>query len=459
MCVNEFLFRFNISLSLIYSLIKQKVSLNRRNFVKAACGALPFVASPFVSRLSFARSRSPWVTRQGTIKIGLLWSLTGHLSVIEKPSRDVGLFWVDQVNKNGGVDGIKIEPIVIDAKSDMKAYREGIKHLMLEEKVLATFGGYTSASRRAVMPLVTLNNGLFYYPTCYEGRECWQHIICTGPIANQHSYDLIPYMVKNFGPRAYFIGSNYVWPKESNRNAKHWLEKAKGELVGVSYMPLGHGDFEQIFKIVKRLQPDWIFSTVVGDSDIYLRKEYIKAGFSPDKLPTASLTTSEMEVKLMGAEYGEGHILSAPYFQSLNSKTNYKFVDQFLESFYGTSGVTHYNMEETYLTFLYFKKAIELIIKEQGVHAINPTNVRHYTAGLELSENESPEGAVRIDPKNFNSWLTPKIGMFDENGQINLLFQQKQTIAPNPYLLYPQRGECLTTGLHLPDGKIVKAAS
>ena len=435
------------------------MAIDRRNFLKASCAASSLLASMLIPRLSNARSRSPWITKHGTIKIGLLWSLTGHLSVIEKPSRDVGLFWVDEINKNGGVAGFQIEPIVIDAKSDMKAYREGIRHLMLNENVLATFGGYTSASRRAVMPLVTLNNGLFYYPTCYEGRECWQHIICTGPIANQHSYDLIPYMVKHFGPRAYFIGSNYVWPMESNRNAQRWLEKIDGELVGESYMPLGQGNFSPIFKQIKKIQPDWIFSTVVGNSDIFLRKEYVKAGFRPDKLPTASLTTSEMEVKLMGREYGEGHILSAPYFQSLNNDTNYLFVDKFLGSLYGESGVTHYNMEETYLTFLYFNKAVELLVKEEGESAINPMNVRKYSAGLELSDQESPEGAVLIDPKNFNSWLTPKIGEFDANGQIKLLFQQDKTISPDPYMLYPQRGECTTTGLHLPNGKVIKAAS
>lgn len=435
------------------------MALDRRKFLQASCAASSMLGWPLVPGLSRATSSSPWITKHGTIKIGLLWSLTGHLSVIEKPSRDVGLFWVDNINKNGGVAGFQIEPIVIDAKSDMKTYRQGIHDLMLKENVLATFGGYTSASRRAVMPLVTLNNGLFYYPTCYEGRECWQHIICTGPIANQHSYDLIPYMVKKFGPRAYFIGSNYVWPRESNRNAKTWLEKAGGALVGESYMPLGHGEFDPIFKNVKRLQPDWIFSTVVGDSDLYLRRNYIKAGFSPDKLPTASLTTSEMEVKLMGAEYGEGHILSAPYFQSLNNETNNKFVDQFLGSQYGESGVTHYNMEETYLTFLYFKKAVERLAKEEKQSAINPMKLRHYSAGLKLSDQESPEGEVHIDAQNFNSWLTPKIGKFDSNGQIKLLFQQDQLIPPNPYILYPQRGECVTDGLHLPSGKLVKAAS
>ncbi len=435
------------------------MAIDRRKFLKASCAASSLLASPFIPKLSNARSSSPWITKRGTIKIGLLWSLTGHLSVIEKPSRDVGLYWVDKINKNGGVAGFQIEPIVIDARSDMKTYREGIQNLMLNENVLATFGGYTSASRRAVMPLVTLNNGLFYYPTCYEGRECWQHIICTGPIANQHSYDLIPYMVKRFGPRAYFIGSNYVWPKESNRNAERWLEKADGELTGESYMPLGQGNFGPIFKKLKKLQPDWIFSTVVGDSDIYLRKEYIKEGFSPDILPTASLTTSEMEVKLMGKRYGEGHILSAPYFQSLTNETNQQFVDQFLASQYGESGVTHYNMEETYLTFLYFKKAVELLVKEEGESAINPMKLRQYSAGLELTEQESPEGAVHIDQKNFNSWLTPKIGKFDGNGQIKLLYQQDHAIQPDPYILYPQRGECMTTGLHLPNGKVVKAAS
>jgi len=434
------------------------MAINRRDFIKATCAASTLL-TPVTPILSSAKSSSPWISKHGTIKIGLLWSLTGHLSVIEKPSRDVGLYWVDKINKSGGVAGFQIEPVVIDARSDMKTYREGIQHLMLNENVLATFGGYTSASRRAVMPLVTLNNGLFYYPTCYEGRECWQHIICTGPIANQHSYDLIPYMVKHFGPRAYFIGSNYVWPKESNRNAQRWLEKAGGELTGEAYMPLGQGNFDPIFKNIKKLQPDWIFSTVVGDSDLLLRKEYYKAGFSPDNLPTASLTTSEMEVKLMGEAYGEGHILSAPYFQSLNNQTNQQFVDQFLASQYGESGVTHYNMEETYLTFLYFKKAVERLVKEENVSAINPMKLRQYSAGLALSKEESPEGAVHIDQNNFNSWLTPKIGKFDGNGQIELLFQQDQTIHPDPYILYPQRGECSTSGLHLPNGKIVKAAS
>lgn len=437
-------------------------SISRRRALKLSVACTSLLAAPAIfnnTSRADAEVKLPWPANGRKIKVGLLWSLTGHLSVIEKPSRDVALFWIDEVNKAGGVAGFQIEPITIDAKSDMKTYRTGILDLIRKEQVLATFGGYTSASRRAVMPLVTQNNSLFYYPTCYEGRECWQNIICTGPIANQHSFDLIPYMVRNHGPRSYFIGSNYVWPKESNRNASRWLADIGGELVGEGYVPLGYGNFDHIFDDVKRKQPDWIFSTVVGDSDIYMRREYVRAGFTPDRLPTASLTTSELEVKILGAAYGEGHILSAPYFQSLKSDANVSFVNRFLDSPFGQSGVTHYNMEETYLAFVYFKKAVERLCLKEGYAALTPENVRKYSRGLELTADESPEGEAQLDPDNLNSWLKPKIGRFNSSGQIDLLWERDQKMAPMPYLLYPERGTCLPDGLHLPDGTVVKAAS
>jgi len=436
--------------------------VSRRRFIRAAAAGAAALAAPAIiggSARSDNVTRNVWIGRGNKIKVGLLWSLTGHLSVIEKPSRDVALFWIDEVNRAGGVAGFQIEPVVIDARSDMKAYRQGILQLMLNEKVLATFGGYTSASRRAVMPLVTLNDGLFYYPTCYEGRECWQHIICTGPIANQHSFDLIPFMVYNHGNRVYFIGSNYVWARESNRNAGRWLIDIGGELVGERYVPLGHGDFDDIFADIRKKQPDWIFSTVVGDSDLYFRQEYARAGFTPDRLPTASLTTSELEVRTLGAAYGEGHILCAPYFQSLKSEANARFVDRFLASPFGQSGVTHYNMEETYLAFLYFAKAVEKIAETEGILGLSPLNIRAYSKGIALTSDESPEGDVYLDSYNLNSWLTPKIGRFNSSGQIDLLWQSSKQMAPMPYLLYPDRGTCMPDGLHLPDGTVVKAAS
>jgi len=434
--------------------------MNRRQFCLSGISlALANNISSLHAKVNPSKIKKSWITADGKIKIGLLWSLTGVMSVIEKSSRDVALFWVDEVNRNGGIAGMEVVPVSIDTKSNMGPYRDGVTKLIKDERVLAVFGGYTSVSRRAVMPLVTLNDHLFYYPTVYEGRECWQNIICTGALANQHSYDLVPYMVEHFGPRAYFVGSNYVWPKESNRNAKNWLNKVNGELVGEKYMPLGLGTFDNILKDIKNTQPDWIFSTVVGDSDVYFRQQYIKAGFQPDKTPTAALTTSEAEVGAMGYEFGDGHYCSAPYFQSLDNPCNKRFVDNFLSSAYGESGVTHSNMETTYLSLLFFKKAVEKVVLKEGESSLTPKRVRDVSAGMQLTPEESPQGKIRIDANNFNSWVTPKIGRFDSEGQVEVMLDKGELVEPKPFLLYPDRGHCKADGLHLPSGKIVKAAS
>lgn len=431
--------------------------VNRRNTLKLF--GTTVLLNFNIPKRALAGVKHPAFIPNRKIKLGLLWSSTGHLSIIEKPSLDVALFWIQQINENGGIAGIQVEPVVVDAKSDIKTYRQGIQFLMNEARVIATFGGYTSASRRAVMPLVAKQNSLFYYPTCYEGRECWQNIICTGPIANQHSFDLIPYMVERYGSQSYFVGSNYVWPIETNRIAKQWLADAGGDIIGEKYVPLGDGNFGSIIKDIVNKKPNWIFSTVVGDSDIYMRQQYLKSKLNSDIIPIASLTTSELEIKKLGVEFGEGHILCAPYFQSLNNNKNQKFVDEFLDSKHGYSGVTHYNMEETYLSFQYFKKSLENLLSRKDLLEINANDILNASRGLNLTESESPEGPVSLDKNNLNSWLKPKIGQFNSKGQLNLVWERDQPMAPMPYLVYPDRGLCKMDGLHLPNGQIIRNAS
>lgn len=422
--------------------------------VGATAAAFGF-PSIFIRKASAAK---PWIGKgDKTIKVGLLWSTTGNLAVIENDSTQVALYAIDEINAAGGVAGKMIEPIVYDAKSDIKVYSEKISELILKDRVISTFGGYTSASRRAVAPIVMSRNHLFYYPTCYEGRECTQNIINTGPLANQHSFDLIPFMAKEFGPKCYLIGSNYIWPKESNKNAKVWLERAGGEIVGEDYVPLGSSEFTPVFNKVRQAKPDFIFSTVVGDSDIAMHKQFLQEGFKSDKLPIAALTTGEIEIRAMGAEAGAGHFLSAPYFQTLDNPTNHKFVEGYLSSKYGGGGVTHYNMEETYLSLYVWKYGLEKALEQTGnIEEITPRMIRDVSGGIRVEDDVSPEGLIWIDPNNFNCWLKPKIGQCGADGQFTIVKAADEHVEPDPFSIYPERGVCKADGLHTPDGKVKK---
>ncbi len=425
--------------------------MDRRRFLKTTTAAA--ISAPFVSTVARAE---PWVKKGEKIKVGVLFSLTGDLAVIETDSTRVVQYAIDEINKNGGVAGMEVQPVIIDAKSDIKVYSEKISELILRDRVICTFGGYTSASRRAVAPIVIARDHLFYYPTCYEGRECTQNIINTGPLANQHSFDLIPFMVQNFGKKTYFVGSNYVWPKELNKNAKVWLERAGGEVLGEDYVPLGGSEFTPIFNKIRQVQPDFIFSTVVGDSDIAFHKQFKQEGFKVDKMPIAALTTGEIETRAMGAEFGAGHFLSAPYFQVLDNPTNHKFVENYLKSPYGGNGVTHYNMEETYLSVYVWKYGFEKAVKEVGLENVTPRKIRDVSGGIRVEDDVSPEGLVWIDPDNFNIWLKPKIGQCQGNGQFKVVKAADKQVAPDPFAIYPDRGVCKADGLHKPDGTIVK---
>ncbi|MGD9538713.1 MAG: transporter substrate-binding protein [Alphaproteobacteria bacterium] len=443
------------------------MAISRRTVLKgaAAAGAGVVAGFPHIFVKDFGKAwgaDQPWITKDGTIKVGLLWSLTGNLAVVETDSTNVALFAIDKINKAGGVKGKQIEPVVVDAKSDIKVFSEKISELILKNRVVTTHGCYTSASRRAVMPIVMKWDHLFYYPTCYEGRECMQNIINTGPLANQHSYELVPYMVKNFGPKVYLVGSNYIWPKESNKNIKVWLERAGGEVLGEDYVPLGGSEFSPIFNKIRQNEPNWIMSTVVGDSDIALHRQFLQEGFKSDKMPIAALTTGEIETKAMGNEAGAGHFLSAPYFQTLQNPTNDKFKEEYFASEWGKNGVTHYNMEETYTGILFWVKGLERALEETGGdwEAITPRMIRDVSGNwrdqgpVTLSDEESPEGKCWVDPENFNYHCVPKIGHCQANGQFDIVFTAPAHVAPDPFSIYPERGVCKVDGLHTPDGQV-----
>ncbi|WP_297833532.1 transporter substrate-binding domain-containing protein [Pseudomonas sp.] len=433
------------------------MGITRRTFIRnVSLASAAAVAAP---SLLLPGSREAWgatLNKGQPIKVGVLFSLTGGLAVPEEDSALVLQYAFDEINAAGGINGSMIQPVIIDAKSDMNVYSEKMRELILREKVISVFGCYTSASRKAVLPTVMSQNNLLFYPTCYEGAECSQNIICTGPLANQHSKDLIPFMVKNFGKKVFFVGSNYVWPKESNKNAKLWLEQAGGELLGEEYIPLGSSEFGPILNKIRASKPDFIFSTVVGSSDIAFHRQFKQEGFSADKMPIASLTTGEIETRAMGNEFGAGHFLSAPYFQALDNPTNHRFVEGFLGSKYGKNGTTHYNMEETYTSAYVFKAALEKAIGQHGIEAVTPATIRAAAAGIRLEENISPEGAIWVDENNFNTWLVPKIGQCQSDGSFKIVSQATEHVAPNPFSIYPDSGTCTAEGLKAPNESIRK---
>ncbi|MBV8575826.1 MAG: transporter substrate-binding protein, partial [Acetobacteraceae bacterium] len=271
------------------------------------------------------------------------------MAVIEETQLRGTLLAIDEINAAGGVNGREILPILYNPASEASAFGQYAKRLMTVDDVTIIFGCYTSSSRRAVLPVVERLNGLLWYPTLYEGFELSPNVIYTGAAPNQNSLALCRFLMAAHGSRFYFVGSDYIYPRESNRIMRAIVRGNGGEVVGERYVGLRArpADFLPITREIRDRRPSVIFSTVVGDATSHFYRAYADAGFDPKIMPIASLTTTEAEIRAMGFDVGAGHITAAPYFQGIGGEREASFVSRYKKR-YGGDESTNMCVEAAY---------------------------------------------------------------------------------------------------------------
>lgn len=364
--------------------------------------------------------RDPW-------RVGVLFSQTGVTAVIEETQLRGTLLAIEEINAAGGVSGSELVPIVYDPGSEPCNFARCADHLLTADGVSTIFGCYTSSSRKAVLPIVERRNGLLWYPTLYEGFEYSPNIIYTGAAPNQNSVELADFLLKTYGRRFYLIGSDYIYPRESNRIFRELVSQRRGEVVAERYLDLRSdlADFKVLMRDIKRLQPDAIFSTVVGQATAHFYQAYADAGFDPRITPIASLTTSEAEVKLMGADVACGHITAAPYFEAVQTDDNRSFVVRYKKRF-GDDEPTNLCVEAAYFQVHVFARALA------EVNTMDPDILRPVVLG---SEFDAPQGRIAIDADSSHTNLWTRIGRVNRKGQFDLIKESLWPVKPDPYLV------------------------
>jgi branched-chain amino acid transport system substrate-binding protein len=366
-------------------------------------------------------------TTSAPIRVGMLFSETGVTSVIETSQRLGTLLAVHEINASSGVHGRELKLVSYDPQSRPAAFRQLAERLIVDDGVRVILGCYMSSTRKAVLPVLERWNALLLYPTLYEGFEYSRHVVYTGAAPNQNSVQLAEFMMRSFGSRVFMVGSDYLYPYESNRIMSDLILEGGGEKVGEVYLPLDaqREDFRAVVKRIKSLQPDFIFSTVVGEGTAMLYQAYAEAGLDPSRMPIASLTTSEAEVQQMGAQFAAGHITSAPYFQSIDSDVNRRLVESFHRRF-GDDKVANQCWEAAYF---------QTHLLANAMRRVDPGDIEALLRVLPGSEFEAPQGRVRIDEHNHHTYLRPRIGRGDGKGQFEILEEARSWVRPDPYLV------------------------
>lgn len=359
-----------------------------------------------------------------TIKVGILHSLSGTMAISEVSVKDAEMMAIEEINAAGGVLGKKIEPIIEDGASDWPKFAEKAKKLLQNDKVATVFGCWTSASRKAVLPVFEENNGLLWYPVQYEGMESSPNIFYSGAAPNQQIVPAVEWLLKNKGKKFFLLGSDYVFPRTANKIIKAQLAAMSGELLAEEYTPLGHTDYSTIINKIKSAKPDVVFNTLNGDSNVAFFKELKASGITPKDLTTCSVSVAEEEIRGIGADNMAGHLVSWNYYQTTDTPENKAFVEKY-KTKYGADRVTDDPIEAAYINVYLWAEAV----KKAGSTDI--AKVKEAAKGLEF---KAPEGTVKIDGDNQHIYKPVRIGEVQPDGLIKEIWSTAESVKPDPYL-------------------------
>ncbi len=362
-----------------------------------------------------------------TIKVGILHSLSGTMAISETTVVDAEQLAIKEINEAGGVLGKQIEAVIEDGGSDWPTFAEKATKLIDQDNVVTVFGCWTSASRKAVLPVFESKNHMLWYPVQYEGQECSKNIFYTGAAPNQQIEPAVDWLLENKGKEFFLVGSDYVFPRTANNIIKAQLEANGGTTVGEDYLPLGNTEVTPIITKIKSALPNGgvIFNSLNGDSNVAFFKQIQAAGLTPDQYPVMSVSVAEEEVKQIGVEYLKDHYAAWNYFQTVDTPENNKFVEAF-KAEYGEERVTNDPMEAAYIMVYLWKQAVE---------AAGTTDLEAVREAAIGQQFDAPEGQVEMYPNHHIS-KTVRIGQVRDDGLFEIVSATDAPVAPIPWNQY-----------------------
>src|ERR1700750_895180 len=359
------------------------------------------------------------------VTVGILHSVTGTMAISETGSVQAEKLAIEQINAQGGVLGRKIKFIQEDGGSDWPTFAEKAKKLLVNDKVASVMGCWTSASRKAVLPVFEQYNGMLYYPTFYEGLEASKNVIYTGQEATQQIIAGLDWVQKEKNAKTfYLLGSDYIWPRTSNKIARKHIENfLKLKVLGEEYFPLGHTQFNSVINKIKLSKPDVIYAIIVGGSNVAFYKQLKAAGVDLSKQTLMTISVTEDEIDGIGGENIVGAYACMKYFQSLDNANNKAFVADF-HKMWGPKTVIGDVTQAAYLGPWLWK----LTVEKAGSFDID--KVAAASPGVEFKG--APEGYVRIH-ENHHLWSKTRVGRAKADGQHELVYETADLVEPNPF--------------------------
>ncbi|MBF0108514.1 MAG: ABC transporter substrate-binding protein [Magnetococcales bacterium] len=369
-----------------------------------------------------------------SIRLGLMAPLTGLVRMYGREISLAGRIAVEVVNENGGVLGRPLQLVIEDDGSLPDSALVAAEKLVRLHGCSAMIGNLLSNSRIAVAYRVAeaqripLLNFSFY-----EGSILSRYFFHFAALPNQQIEKMIPFMKEKYGPRMFFAGNNYEWPRGSIDAAKKTVSAVGGEVVGEEYLAIGvtREDIECLLEAVARSGADVFVPYFAGSDQLSLLKRFSERGLKR-RMAVVMGHFDEVLASLLPAEVRDGYYSSNTYFMSLQTGENRRYLER-LSAQPGIDGLwPHGNGVLTN-----FGEGVYLCVKAfaQAVTQAGSSDSEAIIDALETLTVTGPQGEVRMDPTTHHATVNTFLSRCDAEGRFAIIadFGAIHPIIPSRY--------------------------
>ncbi len=366
------------------------------------------------------------------IEVGVLHSLTGTMAFSEQAVVDATLAAIDEVNRQGGVLGRPLKPVVVDGASDPVVFAQQAQSLLVDRGIEIIFGAWTSASRKELRPVIEAHEGLLLYPVQFEGLEASPSIVYLAQVPNQQIKPSIKWAIDHLGDRFFLIGSDYIFPRAANSYLKEVAAILGAEVIDEHYVRLGEEQLDAVVEAIYAQQPDAIFNTLNGDSNLYFFEALQRLYGDQEPPPVISYSIAENEVaaiaEAIGPEAIVGHYASWNYFASIDSPQNRRFKQVLRE--YGITTTPNDPMAAAYTGVWLFKQAAE------ACNTVRAEDIKRCFYNMTFN---GPAGVVVIERGVMNAWQHARIGQVNADLDFDIVWSSDVAIQPDNFPYHRSR--------------------
>ncbi len=359
-------------------------------------------------------------TFDGTVNVGVLHSRSGPMAISENTVAEAELMAIAEINRDGGIHiqgkRLRLWPVEEDGASEPETFAAGAERLIADSNVAVVFGGWTSASRKAMLPVFEREDHLLFYPVPYEGQECSRNVFYFGATPNQQIEPGIRWLFENDPAGFFLVGSDYIYPRMANAIMEAQITALGGQVAGIHYIPLDmdKAEISQVVKTIRAALPEGgnIVNTINGENNVDFFTQAHAAGLTPDNGYTImSFSLAEEEVSAIGARFLKDTYAVWGFFESLDTPASEQFTAEFKRT-YGVHRVTSDPAETAYTMVHLWAQAAE------AADSTDPQLVREALPGLSF---DAPQGHVEIQ-SNHHLARRALIGRVQADGMFEIVF-------------------------------------